>query len=223
MCTRYCLDFVANHLSEPEVRGRSVLEVGAFDVNGSARSLVTKLGPASYLGVDMQAGPGVDEICPAEQLISRFGENAFDIVLSTDMLEHVFDWRAVLHNLKGVVKPGGLLVVTTCSFGFGYHAYPYDFWRYQEKDMRAIFADFQIHAAVDDPSHFVVFLKGQKPRPFVEADLHGIALHSMITRRRSLVVGEKEIARFHLRRRILQPLRNMERGVRRMRDLILRK
>ena len=223
MCTHVCLKFVSDHLTGPEVRGRSVLEVGAVNVNGSSRPLVTALGPASYLGVDMEAGPGVDEVCPAEQLIARYGGNAFDIVLSTDMMEHVFDWRAVLHNMKGVLKPGGLLVFTTVSIGFGYHAYPYDFWRFEREDMQQICADFQIAAIETDPATLAIGIKAVKPQPFVEADLSGVALHSMITRRRSVNVSGDEVARFHRRRRILQPLQNFERGVRRLRDKILRR
>lgn len=220
MCTQSCLDFVREHLTKLEVRGRSVLEVGALDVNGSARSLVTRHGPASYTGVDMQAGPGVDEVCSAEGLIARFGDNTFDIVMSTEMLEHVFDWRAALHNLKGVLAPDGLLLITTRSFGFGYHAYPYDFWRYQLDDIRTLFSDCLIIDLMDDPLSPGVFLKARKPKQFVEADLDCHALYSMITRRRSRIVSERDIARFHLRRRILQPLRAIERGVRRVRDRI---
>ena len=223
MCTRSCLDFVATNLSDAEITGRSVIEVGALDVNGSARSLVKALNPGSYLGVDMQAGPGVGEICPAEKLIEKFGENRFDIVLTTEMLEHVFDWRTVLHNLKGILKPGGLLLVTTRSIGFGYHAYPYDFWRYQVEDMKTLFDDFQILNLVDDPLSPGVFVKARKPANFTENDLTQVALHSMITSRRSLNVTEKEISSFHFCRRLTQPFRSIEKGLRRIRDMILRK
>lgn len=223
MCTRSCLDFVATHLSAAEIRGRSVIEVGALDVNGSASSMLKALGPASYLGVDMQHGPGVDEICPAEKLISHFGENRFDVVLSTEMMEHVFDWRVVLHNLKGILKPGGLLLITTRSLGFGYHAFPYDFWRYQTEDMRILFSDLRILELMDDPLSPGVFVKAQKPLEFKECDVSKVALHSMITNRRCLSVSEKEIARFHFRRRLLQPFRGIEKGVRRLRDWVLRK
>lgn len=223
MCTRSCLDFVKNCFSPDEIRDRSVVEVGALDVNGSARSLVMALAPASYLGVDMQEGHGVDEVCPAEQLIGHFGENRFDVVLSTEMMEHVFDWRMVLHNLKTILKPGGLLVITTRSPGFGYHAYPYDFWRYQTDDMRALFADFQILELIDDPLSPGVFIKARKPADFKEADVSKIALHSMITGRRSLSVNEKEITQFHRRRRMLEPFKKVEKGFRRFRDFILRK
>ena len=220
MCTPSCLAFIKDHLTESDIRGRSVLEVGALDVNGSARAIVTAFGPTSYLGVDMQDGPGVDEVCSAEGLIARFGADRYDVVFSTEMLEHVFDWRSVLHNLKGVLKPGGLLLVTTRSYGFGYHAYPYDFWRYQLDDMRVLFSDFEITHLVDDPLSPGVFLRARKPEPFVEADLAGHALYSMIIRRRGLSVSTGDITRFHARRHILQPFRAIERGVRQVRDRI---
>lgn len=221
MCTRSCLDFIATHLTETEAAGRSVLEVGALDVNGSARSLVAALKPGSYLGVDMQEGPGVDEVCPAEKLEGHFGANTFDIVMTTEMLEHVFDWRVVLHNLKQVVKPGGLLLVTTRSFGFGYHAYPYDFWRYETDDMRKLFADFEIIDVINDPLSPGVFVKARKPREFTEAPLQDHALYSMITGRRSIMVDDADIARFHSRRKRKERFRAIEQAVRRVRDFIL--
>ncbi|HLJ54969.1 MAG TPA: methyltransferase domain-containing protein [Chthonomonadaceae bacterium] len=221
MCTGSCLDFVAASLTPEDVKGLDVLEVGALDVNGSARALVTRHGPAAYLGVDMQEGPGVDDVCAAEELVERYGRDRFDVVLTTEMLEHVFDWRAALHNLKDAVKPRGLLVVTTRSFGFGYHAYPYDFWRYELDDMRALFADFELLDLAADPLSPGVFLKARKPEAFVEADMSGHALYSMITRRRSVNVTDRDVARFHKRRQILMPLRNAERAVRRLRDRIL--
>lgn len=41
-----------------------------------------------------------------------FKENQFDIVLSTEVIEHTFDPLKALRELSAVVKPGGLLVVT---------------------------------------------------------------------------------------------------------------
>jgi SAM-dependent methyltransferase len=112
-----CLEFGIRSLTAHDVRGRTVLEVASRDVNGSLRGHVEGLAPASYLGVDIAAGPGVDEICPVDCLIDRFGPDRFDLVFSTEMLEHVRDWRAALANLKAVTKPGGVLFFTTRSRG----------------------------------------------------------------------------------------------------------
>src|SRR5688572_13157998 len=110
MCTPACIEFVRANLRREDVRGRDVIEVGALNVNGSVRALAWALGPSSYIGVDLQAGPGVGEICDATELVARFGPEAFDLLISTEVLEHVRDWRAVISQFKRVLKPGGLLL-----------------------------------------------------------------------------------------------------------------
>src|SRR5215831_3175403 len=112
MCNQACLDFGKSLLLDSEMRGKRVLEVGSFDVNGSLRSYVQAHAPASYHGTDIRMGPGVDEVCDAIGLISRFGKDSFDLVLSTEMLEHARDWRATIRNIKQVTRPGGTILIT---------------------------------------------------------------------------------------------------------------
>lgn len=155
--------------------------MGALDVNGSLRGYLQALGPASYTGVDITEGPGVDEVCDAGALLERFGPDRFDVVVTTEMMEHVRDWQRVLANLKGVLKPGGILVLTTRSAGFPYHGFPHDFWRYELEDMRRLFADFQIEDLRPDPMQAGVFVRGRKPLDYRSADLSDLRLHSMVT------------------------------------------
>ena len=107
MCNRDCLAFAEQHLTAERVTGRRVLEVGAQNVNGSARPHVERHAPAEYTGVDIARGPGVDVICDIGALAERFGEERFDLVLCTEVLEHVRDWRAAVSNLKRVLAKGG--------------------------------------------------------------------------------------------------------------------
>ncbi len=134
MCTAACLDFVHRHLAVEEVASRDVLEVGSLNINGSIRPFVCALHPNSYIGVDLQSGPGVDEICNATQLVPRFGPSSFDLLISTEVLEHIRDWQKAVSEFKQVLRPGGLLLITTRSRGFPYHGFPDDFWRYERSD-----------------------------------------------------------------------------------------
>ena len=222
MCTPACLDFVRNALRDDEVNARSVLEVGSFDVNGSVRPIVAALNPASYIGVDLVEGAGVDFVCDAARLVARFGSEAFDVVISTELLEHVRDWRAVVSQLKHVLKPGGVLLLTTRSEGFPYHAFPWDFWRYEVDDMRAIFSDFEIERVEPDPGSPGVLFKGRKPAQFHETDLDGHPLFSIIKQERIHQISQDELVRFYRRRARRRFLQTPERMIRRLRARIRR-
>lgn len=184
MCNTACVQFAWAHLGADDVAGKRVIEVGSFDVNGSLRPWIESLGPASYVGVDITEGPGVDVICDASALVARFGAESFDVVISTEMLEHVRAWRSVVSNLKNLLRPGGVLLVTTRSVGFGYHGYPSDFWRYSDQDFRRIFADMTIHALSSDPECPGIFLKAERPVDFVEQPLDSIQIYSILKSKR---------------------------------------
>ncbi len=216
-----CLEFGIRSLTVHDVRGRTVLEVGSRDVNGSLRGHVEGLAPASYLGVDIAAGPGVDEICPVDCLIDRFGPDRFDLVFSTEMLEHVRDWRAALANLKAVTKPGGVLLFTTRSRGFDFHGYPFDFWRYDLSDVTTLCADFETLALEPDSTQPGVFFKGRKPEGWTSRPLDDVELYSIILDRRARTIGRAEVlwfrAVYRLRsvaRRVLPPV--VRRAIRRV-------
>jgi len=152
-------------LSADEVRGKRVLEAGSYNVNGSVRPLVTALGPEDYIGVDASAGPDVDQVIDCTALIETFGASSWDVVISTEMLEHVEDWRSSIRNLIAVVAPGGLMMVTTRSPGFPYHPFPGDYWRYTAESLRRVFSNarLEILEIIEDPQDPGVFVKVRKP------------------------------------------------------------
>lgn len=206
MCNRSCIAFGERSLTPELVRGRDVLEVGAQDVNGSLRSLVESMEPARYVGVDLTDGPGVDEVVNAGDLIERFGRESFDLVITTEMVEHTRDWRTVVTNLKGVLRPGGHLLLTTRSRGFAYHAWPHDYWRYEPGDMSVIFGDLEMLSLEPDPEAAGVFVLARRPDSFVERTLD-VALFSIVTGRRDLAISDHQVERFLFRYRLLRPVR----------------
>ena len=159
--------------------GMSVLEVGSRNVNGSARDVVSKLNPSKYIGVDAEPGPGVDVVLRAEELGSLKAIAleprlimTFDLVISTEMLEHCEDWRGAVSAMKRLtgVCPG-ILVVTTRSPGFPRHEHPGDYWRFTKDDFKKIFADMDIALLQDDPQpmHPGVFIVAHKRAGYSDA------------------------------------------------------
>ena len=63
------------------------------------------------------------------------GEGAFDIVLCTEVLEHVADWGSAFENLHDLLKPSGVCIITT-PFFYMLHEEPYDYWRPTEYALR---------------------------------------------------------------------------------------
>lgn len=186
MCHMSCIEFGKRALIQKDIEGKRVIEVGSLNVNGSLRNTIMKFNPLDYIGIDIIKGLGVDIICRAEDMIEEFGENSFDVVVSTELIEHVKDWRKVISNIKNVCKLGGIILITTRSYGFPFHGYPHDFWRYELEDMEVIFSDCEILILEKDNSKIIskrnrpgVFLKIRKPKNFKEKSLSGISLYKV--------------------------------------------
>lgn len=68
-------------------------------------------------------------------------KDRFDVVLCEQVLEHVEDPVAAARSLAGLVRPGGLLVVST-PFMIRVHELPmygmYDYWRFTPRGLRRL-------------------------------------------------------------------------------------
>lgn len=209
MCTTESLQWLALNLERDEIAHRRVIEVGSCDVNGTVRPIVQLLKPAEYIGVDITWGPGVDQVCYADELVERFGETSFDVVVSACALEHIRDWRSAVSNMKRVCRPDGLMLIMV-PHEWPYHEHPYDFWRYGREDVSRIFADCEILRLDEDalaPS--LVYAKIRRPAGLREIDLHGIELYSILVGRRVTEIRDEFLTdrfakRMMLRNRIQQ-------------------
>jgi SAM-dependent methyltransferase len=187
--------FVQDQLKPEDVAARSVLEVGSRDPMAEVRNIILPLGPAQYTGMDMFPGPGVDVVCSAERLLDHFAPKSFDVVVSTEVLEHVRDWRRVTHNLKHLLRDDGILISTTRSRGYEFHGYPLDFWRFEPEDISEIFGDLEIETIErdsDDPPG--VFFRARRTASFTEKDLGTYALYSVVRRRRAKSLTRFDVA-----------------------------
>ncbi len=204
MCNVSGIIFGVKNLAKEEVRGRKVIEVGSHDVNGSLRLIIESWDVAEYIGVDIVEGSGVDIICHAENLIEKFGKEKFDAVISTELLEHVRDWRKVITNIKNICKPDGIILITTRSYGFQYHGYPYDFWRYELDDMETLFSDCEILTLEKDYLAPGVFIKVKKPKIFAENTLVNYELYSVVVNKRVKEITDTDFRNLYSERLFLK-------------------
>ena len=88
--------------------GARVLEYGSRDMNGSVRSLFKS--PAEYVGVDAENEDGVDVVCLFHDF--QHDHQEFDVVISTEAMEHDPWWDKSIENVVKHLRPGGLFVMT---------------------------------------------------------------------------------------------------------------
>jgi len=199
MCNRADLEFGRIVIDEEDVRGKDIIEVGAYDLNGSLRHHVQSLKPNKYVGVDIEAGPCVDIVADVTSLLDHLPYSSFDMVIATEVLEHVKDWRKAVSNLKHIIKSGGKVIVTVPSKGCGFHACPEDHWRFELDDIKEIFSDFVIEELWKSPSIEGVFLKAVRPENLIEYDTTNYKLYSIMKGRRTLNNRGIEILLFKIR------------------------
>ena len=126
------------------------------------------------------------------------------MVISTEMLEHAEYWEKTISNIKNICVPGGLMLLTTRSKGFGYHAYPHDYWRYEKEDMEKIFSDCEILEIEKDNQAAGIFIKARKPLGFKEKDLSKYELYSIVTGKKMHKIEDKDRKNLHFYKIILK-------------------
>src|SRR6516225_1952547 len=112
-----------------EIYGTShatIVEIGACNVNGALRDFCPE--GANYIGLDIEAGPGVDYVVPLGKPLP-LADNSADLVVSSSVLEHdACFWQTFL-DLVRVAKPEGIIYFNAPSNG-AYHRFPVDNWRF---------------------------------------------------------------------------------------------
>lgn len=164
-------DFALRTISRIDIADRSVLEVGARDINGTLRPFIESFGPSTYTGTDKHPGPGVDTVMNAADLADYYGEESFDVVICTETLEHIEDVPAAIRSMKRVLRTGGLLIITARSPGFPRHGYPEDYWRFTREHAMNLVHDMVLERIEDDYEDPGFFLRARKPEGFQELPL----------------------------------------------------
>jgi len=119
-------------------------DAAVLDVGCGEKPYLPFLSPYTqrYVGVDSAPGSQVDEVAEAESL--PFEDQSFDLVLCTQVLEHVQDPGATLSEIYRVLQPGGAALVSTHGV-FLYHPDPpdsdQDYWRWTHAGLEKTIRD----------------------------------------------------------------------------------
>jgi SAM-dependent methyltransferase len=104
----------------------TIVEFGAMNVNGSLRDVAPE--GATYVGLDLEAGPGVDiVVSPGDKVPLAAGYA--DLVVSSSALEHDAAFWITFKRMCRICKAGGYIYINVPSNGF-VHSYPLDCWRF---------------------------------------------------------------------------------------------
>lgn len=107
-------EYVAHAVEELGPFDRTV-EFGSLDINGTVRSLFE----GSYLGIDVQEGPGVDLVADATQWSA---DTPVDCVVCCEVFEHLEAWPALVRSAAQCLRQGGTLIVTCAGPGRDPHS-----------------------------------------------------------------------------------------------------
>lgn len=111
--TRLLLDALTADLTNHPLAGASVLDVG-----GGPGYFADAFADCFYVGLE----PNVSELSAAgltgfgavrgDGAALPFADDSFDVVYSSNVAEHIPDWRAMGEEMLRVAKPGGLVVLS---------------------------------------------------------------------------------------------------------------
>jgi len=145
-----------------------IYEFGSMQVPGqeSFADLRSLFLGKEYVGADMREGPGVDKVLNLHNI--DLLADSVGAVICLDTLEHVEYVHRALEEIYRVLKPNGIVVISSVM-DFPIHDYPYDYWRFTPEAFKSLLkpfaASFVGFAGMEDFPHTVVGIgfKGGNP------------------------------------------------------------
>lgn len=151
-------DFVALSSTSLPIQG-PIVEFGALQVPGqeSFADLRQYFPKMEYIGADMREGAGVDRVLNLHDI--DLPPESVGTVLCLDTLEHVEYPRRALEQIYKILKPGGVVIISSVM-NYPIHDFPHDYWRYTPEAFRSILQSFSGSfvgsAGLEDFPHTVV-------------------------------------------------------------------
>lgn len=133
--------FVQDCVEQLPLRG-PVVEIGARPAETQERIAFLRdvVGITPYVGCDIQPGTNVDVVTDIHRL--PFADESIGTVVCVEVLEHVHDPIRAVEEIRRVLAPGGIAVLTSVMF-MPVHAHPWDFWRFTPEGFEKLLEPFE--------------------------------------------------------------------------------
>jgi ubiquinone/menaquinone biosynthesis C-methylase UbiE len=118
-------EFITNGLSNYIKKGDIVGDIGCGEQ--PMRTFITDLG-GEYISVDLQQNSSNNVKVEANITNIPLANDYFDLILCTEVLEHVPDIFLALQELARLIRPNGVILITI-PFVYPLHEEPFDFTR----------------------------------------------------------------------------------------------
>ena len=157
--------FVDGYLGDLRDQPLEFLEVGSMVAEGGQASQRNMMESSHwrYTGMDVAKGHNVDVVVKNPYHWAEFADGSFDVVVSSQVFEHVqYFWHTAM-EIARVLKPGGLCCIVAPSSG-EVHRFPYDCWRFYPDGLPAVFdyAGLDLLTSYVQPPHLYSSAAGDK-------------------------------------------------------------
>ena len=123
-----------------DFKDSNIIEIGSgnIDINQSMEKYFDKSN--NFIQTDINKDYNHLYLDITEEITTN---QKFDLVLCTNVLEHIFETKKAIKNLKTLLSDQGSLLVSV-PFIYPLHDEPKDYWRFTEHSLRKLFEDFVI-------------------------------------------------------------------------------
>ncbi|MFH1443898.1 MAG: class I SAM-dependent methyltransferase [Candidatus Peregrinibacteria bacterium] len=129
---------------------RYASEGRVLDVGCGAAGYKNLFPQLTTLDIEPREGVKVDIVADAHDL-SQIPDGSFDVILCTEVLEHLHTPAKAIAEFQRVLKPGGLLLLST-RFIFPLHDVPGDYYRYTKYGLKHLLKEFEIVELIEEAS-----------------------------------------------------------------------
>ena len=134
---RYGLLLKIKNFAKNDFSGKKILDVGC-----GIKPYKNLFNSSSYVGIDIDYGGHNNQAKVVDKFYDGvnipYDDNSFDIVICTEVMEHVVDPEKLLSEIHRVLKIGGRIFFSM-PFVWNEHEIPYDFSRFTRYKHQDIF------------------------------------------------------------------------------------